>query len=110
MYFAVRWEKSCLVYVTKDQQLYCKYELDNWLYSIDFSPCGKYLALGLMDMVQVVILEKTPSGEKINLECQTHHELRKITHHPQWIDCEKIVGRWKKEIRVWKPKNLNNKN
>ena len=53
-FFAVRWKKYCRVYTTSDQGLFAEFDADERLYSIDFSPCGKFMALGTDDMVKVI--------------------------------------------------------
>lgn len=70
-YFAVRWEKTCRVYTIATQELYTEYDAGTWVYSIDFSPCGKYLAIGTANNVKIVEFAQTPTGEGHNLECCT---------------------------------------
>ena len=85
-YFAVRWEKKCRVYITTDQTLYTEIEVDTPLFSIDFSPCGKFLALGSNNLVQVIEFTKTPSSLILNLECCTLDKFIRAVYNPIWVD------------------------
>lgn len=102
-FFAVRWEKTCLVYKTSDQSLYAKYHLPKGLCTAEFSPCGTKIALGSKDRVLLTEFSQNPIEKHgVAIECCTHDQYYAATFHPFWLDSNRFVGKWKKGLRVWK--------
>ena len=55
------------------------------------------------NIVQIIKVEQSPSGESIKMECQSHEKKwwgENITA-PAWLNSSTIAGKWKKNLRVW---------
>ena len=100
-YIIIRMGKKAFVYMAETGEKCGVIKSNNMLYSAKFSPCGKFIAFGNMDNMEVHSFDMQEKTCLTCVQAAGHTRMHKTTFCPEWLDSKCLLGKWNSTIRVW---------